>query len=77
LPSNEINIEMPGDEIRIVSADAFDLEYVDTGIPNEYLTTLNPPGLPPHFLILKKGMPLILLRNLNPSDVCVTAPGYV
>jgi ATP-dependent DNA helicase PIF1 len=32
------------------------------------LTTLNPPGLPPHLLILKNGMPLILLRNLNPSE---------
>ncbi|MFY7752452.1 MAG: hypothetical protein ACOVQU_11725, partial [Exiguobacterium acetylicum] len=69
---HEINFLMterlPGDEIRMESADAFDSDYVNTGIPHEYLTTLNPAGLPPHLLILKAGMPLILLRNLNPSE---------
>jgi len=69
---NDINTGMtmrfPGVEIRMESADAFDVENENTGIPHEYLTTLNPPGLPPHTLILKKGMPLILLRNLNPSE---------
>ena len=69
---NDINVTMtkafPGDEIRIESADAFAFEFENAGIPHEYLTTLNPPGLPPHLLILKKGMPLLLLRNLNPSE---------
>ena len=36
--------------------------------PQEFLATLSPSGLPPHLLLLKKGMPLILLRNLNPSE---------
>lgn len=69
---HEINFlmtqKLPGEEIRMESADAFDSDYVNTGIPHEYLTTLNPAGLPPHLLILKEGMPLILLRNLNPSE---------
>ncbi|XP_071740567.1 uncharacterized protein [Rutidosis leptorrhynchoides] len=33
--------------------------------PAEYLNTLNYPGLPPHDLHLKKGVPAILLRNIN------------
>ena len=32
----------------------------------EYLHTLIPSGLPPHKLIIKKGVPVMLLRNLNP-----------
>ena len=69
---NEINETIakrfPGNEILIQSADDLVKEYEGVGIPNEYLNTLNPPGLPPHLLTLKKGMPLILLRNLNPSQ---------
>ncbi|XP_071689999.1 uncharacterized protein [Rutidosis leptorrhynchoides] len=33
--------------------------------PIEYLNTLNFPGLPPHKLELKVGVPAILLRNIN------------
>ena len=33
----------------------------------EYLNTLTPSGLPNHRLFLKKGMPLMLMRNLNPK----------
>jgi hypothetical protein len=69
---NEINETIakrfPGNEILIQSADDLVKEYEGVGIPNEYLNTLNPPGLPPHHLVLKIGMPLILLRNLNPSQ---------
>ena len=33
----------------------------------EYLNTLDPSGLPTHRLFLKPGMPLMLIRNLNPK----------
>ena len=33
----------------------------------EYLNTLNPSGMPQHRLFLKSGMPLMLMRNLNPK----------
>ena len=33
----------------------------------EYLNTLSPTGLPNHRLFLKVGMPLMLMRNLNPK----------
>ena len=34
--------------------------------PTEVLNSMNFPGIPAHKLILKKGAPIILMRNLNP-----------
>jgi hypothetical protein len=34
----------------------------------EYLNTLTPDGFPPHTLMLKPGIPMMLLRNLNPKE---------
>ncbi|XP_026435504.1 uncharacterized protein LOC113333207 [Papaver somniferum] len=56
----------PGDEVVYHS---FDMAKDD---PNnlwteDFLNTIAPGGLPPHTLILKIGVPIILLRNLDPS----------
>ena len=34
---------------------------------SEYLNSLSPTGLPNHRLFIKQGMPLMLMRNLNPK----------
>ncbi|XP_057478763.1 uncharacterized protein LOC130766080 [Actinidia eriantha] len=36
--------------------------------PNEYLNSLNPPGLPSFKIELKVGCPIMLLRNIAPND---------
>ena len=41
---------------------------VDDSIPVEYLRVLEASGLPPGELLIKLGCPLILLRNLSPSN---------
>ena len=39
-------------------------------IPQEFLNSLNPVGLPPDVLELKEGILLMLLRNLRPNGMC-------
>lgn len=38
--------------------------------PVEFLESIEDGGLPPHELRLKVGVPIILLRNLQPPDLC-------
>ena len=62
-----ITDSFPGDPVVLTSSDEVvnqdDLRRYNA----EYLNTLSPNGLPNHRLFLKKGMPLMLMRNLNPK----------
>ena len=66
---------MSGEEQVFLSVDSVvDEAGVDDGLPGhntfpaEFLRTLHPPGLPPGELRLKPGCPIILLRNLCPTQ---------
>ena len=64
-----INI-FPGIPHEFLSADSVeDKDSVHQNLyPVEFLNTLTPSGTPPHKLILKIGVPIMLLRNLNPTE---------
>ena len=59
---------IPGEEQTYLSSDSV-APQDDQAIPYgaEFLNILTPPGMPPHELHLKKGVPVIVLRNLDPS----------
>ncbi len=62
-----ISDTFPGALTMCTSADSTVDQDDATRFPTEYLNTLNTAGMPPHCLALKEGMPLLLLRNLNPN----------
>src|SRR6266540_7380321 len=64
-----INI-FPGEAKEFLSADFVeDKDEVHLGLyPIEFLNTLTPSRTLPHRLILKKGVPIILLRNLSLTE---------
>ena len=45
--------------------------------PVEYLNTVNVNGVPAHYIKLKKGAPIMLLRNLDPARGHVNGTRYV
>ncbi|KXN92717.1 ATP-dependent DNA helicase PIF1 [Leucoagaricus sp. SymC.cos] len=62
----------PGEKHVLMGADSIDLENADDNnyppYPMEYLNSLNVSGLPLAKLVLKVGCPIMLLRNLDPSQ---------
>ena len=66
--NQEVIKKMPGEPIVLLSSDNLDNPEDTFRFNTEYLNTLSPMGLPEHRLYLKKGIVLMLLRNLNPSQ---------
>ena len=64
---NDIVIDLiPGNGSLLRSADELGHSEDQLRFNAEYLNGLSPTGFPPHCLRLKAGMPVMLLRNLNP-----------
>ena len=65
---NDTMVQMaPGKEVRLPSADMVDNVQDAVSFSVEYCNSLEPTGLPKHEITLKPGVPVMLIRNLNPS----------
>ncbi|KAF1865339.1 hypothetical protein Lal_00004713 [Lupinus albus] len=64
---NDIIINhFPGEDHNLLSFD--DVEGDTNNLyQQEYLNSITPGGLPPHVLRVRKGAPLMLLRNIDPK----------
>ena len=60
--------KLPGNADVLRSADQVTDSDDELRFTTEYLNAQTPNGFPPHALFLKPGMPLMLLRNLNPKE---------
>ncbi|UYV60966.1 hypothetical protein LAZ67_1002937 [Cordylochernes scorpioides] len=61
---------VPGEERTYTSIDTMLNEDEAVNYPTEFLNCLHLPGFSPHVLQLKTGVPIILLRNINPPKLC-------
>ena len=59
---------VPGSATKLLSADTLENPNDAFRFNGEYLNTLKPNGFPEHILTLKAGMPIMLLRNVNPRQ---------
>jgi ATP-dependent DNA helicase PIF1 len=65
-----IQKEIPGEATTYKSIDTVMNQDEVVNYPTEFLNSLDLPGIPPHVLTLKIGVPIILLRNINPPRLC-------
>ncbi|GFX77454.1 ATP-dependent DNA helicase PIF1 [Trichonephila clavipes] len=61
---------IPSETTTYKSIDTVENQDEVVNYPTEFLNSLDLPGMPPHVLTLKIGVPIILLRNINPPRLC-------
>ena len=68
--NNSLTDSFPGDARTYFSINRVVGETQTIHYPIEFLNSLQPPGFPTHRLCLKVGMPIMVLRNLDPPRLC-------
>ncbi|KIH68827.1 hypothetical protein ANCDUO_00834 [Ancylostoma duodenale] len=66
----EIQNQLPGPAVTYASIDTVVDSEQAVSYPTEFLNSLEPPGMPPHRLVLKVGSAVMLLRNIDPPKLC-------
>ncbi|GFX64975.1 ATP-dependent DNA helicase [Trichonephila clavipes] len=61
---------IPSETTTYKSIDTVENQDEVVNYPTEFLNSLDLPGMPPQVLTLKFGVPIILLRNINPPRLC-------
>ncbi|GFU21344.1 ATP-dependent DNA helicase [Trichonephila clavipes] len=71
IPStSSIQHGIPSETTTYKSIDTVENQDEVVNYPTEFLNSLDLPGMPLHVLTLKIGVPIILLRNINPPRLC-------
>ncbi|XP_075160610.1 ATP-dependent DNA helicase Pif1-like [Haematobia irritans] len=70
ITNNNILQRISGCVTTYKSIDTITREEDIVNYPVEFLNSLDLPGFPPHILQLKVGVPIILLRNIDPPRLC-------
>lgn len=68
--NNFIQSSIQSEEIIYKSIDTVVEADEVVNYPSEFLNSLDLPGMPPHILKLKIGVPIIMLRNVNQPKLC-------
>ena len=68
--NNKIMIQMPGELTIYWSVDRAASEEDEELFPTEYFNAFYEASLPPHKLCVKPGVPVMLLRNIDPPRLC-------
>ena len=68
--NNKIMMQMPGELTTYWSVDRAASEEDEELFPTEYFNAFYEASLPPHKLRVKPGVPVMLLRNIDPPRLC-------
>ncbi|KAL8601841.1 hypothetical protein ACOMHN_020576 [Nucella lapillus] len=68
--NNDLLMQLPADVETYTSHDSTVEKDQSVHYPVEFLNSLEPPGMPSHIIKLKKGCPVMLLRNLDTPKLC-------
>lgn len=78
--NERVTAAFPGEAVALLSADALadpDDGWGGNAVTTEFLNGCDLNGFPPHELELKKGMPVMLLRNVDPAGGHCNGTRYV
>ena len=70
---------IPDEEHEYLSIDSVEdqEQHQQLHLPVEFLNSINLSAMPPHCLKLKRGVPILLMRDINAKRAFATGRGFV